>query len=208
MGLWEDHLLPRVIDVILGTREVRQHREDVVVGLCGSVVEIGFGSGLNVPLYPATVTGVVAVEPSSTGRKLGAKRISRSPVPVEYVGLDGQELPLDDGSVDAALSTFTLCTIPDVGRALDELRRVLRPGGQIHFLEHGLAADPDIAAKQQRFNRWEQRVAGGCNLDRPIDRLVSQAGFEMIELKNDWMKGPRAMKPWGYLYKGMAVKPM
>jgi len=208
MGVWENHLLPRFIDVFLGTREVRGHREDAVAGLSGSVVEIGFGSGLNVPLYPAAVTRVLAVEPSSTGRKLGAKRISSSPVPIEFVGLDGQELQMDDESVDAALSTFTLCTIPDVGRALDEVRRVLRPGGQIHFLEHGLATDPDIAAKQHRFNRFEQRVAGGCNLDRPIDQLVSQAGFEMTELRNDWMKGPRAMKPWGYLYKGIAVKPI
>jgi len=208
MGLWENHLLPRVIDVLLGNREVRRHREDVIAGLSGSVVEIGFGSGLNVPLYPAAVTSVLAVEPSSTGRKLSAKRVSRSPVPVEYVGLDGQELQMDDESVDAALSTFTLCTIPDGSRALDELRRVLRPGGQIHFLEHGLAPDSDVAAKQQRFNPWQQRIAGGCNLTRPIDQLVSQAGFEMIELRNEWMRGPRAMKPWNYLYKGIAVKPM
>jgi ubiquinone/menaquinone biosynthesis C-methylase UbiE len=208
MGVWENHLLPRVIDVLLGTREVRRHREDVVAGLGGSVVEIGFGSGLNVPLYPAAVTGVMAVEPSSTARKLGTKRISRSPVPVEYVGLDGQRLQLDDESVDAALSTFTLCTIPDGSLALDELRRVLRPGGRIHFLEHGLAPDWDVAAKQQRFNSWQQRVAGGCNLTRPIDRLVSQAGFEMIELNNEWMRGPRTMRPWNYLYKGIAVKPI
>ncbi len=207
MGLWENHLLPRVIDVLLGTREVRRHREDVLTGLGGSVVEIGFGSGLNVPLYPVEVSSVFAVEPSSTGRKLGAKRIYRSPVSVRYVGLDGQELQLDDESVDAALSTFTLCTIPDCSQALDELIRVLRPGGQIHFLEHGLADDPDVAAKQQRFNGWQQRFAGGCNLNRPIDRLVGQAGFEMIELRNEWMNGPRTMKPWNYLYKGTAIKP-
>jgi ubiquinone/menaquinone biosynthesis C-methylase UbiE len=207
MGLWENQLLPRVIDVVCGTREVRRHRQDVVAGLGGSVVEIGFGSGLNVPLYPAAVTSVLAVEPSSTGRRLGAKRIGRSPVRIEYVGLDGQQLQLDDESVDAALSTFTLCTIPDGGRALGELMRVLRPGGQIHFVEHGLAPDSDVAAKQERFNGWQQRIAGGCNLTRPIDRLVSQAGFEMIELRNEWMRGPKTMRPWNYLYKGIAVKP-
>ncbi len=208
MGMWEDHLLPRSLNVILGAKGVRGHREDAVAGLQGSVVEIGFGSGLNVPLYPAKITTVYAVEPSSVGRKLGAGRIRASSIPVEYVGLDGQELQMADESVDAALSTFTLCTIPDVARALGELFRVLRPGGQVHFLEHGLAADPDTANRQHRFNRLQQRVAGGCNLDRPIDRLVGEAGFEISVLKNDWLKGPKVLKPWNYLYKGVGTKPM
>ena len=179
-----------------------------MAGLHGSVVEIGFGSGLNVPLYPVEVTRVCAVDPSVVGRKLGEERIKASATEVEYVGLDGQVLPLGDESVDAALSTFTLCTIPDVGRALSELYRVLRPGGQIHFLEHGLAADPIIANKQHRFNRFQQRVGGGCNLDRAIDQLVRNAGFQISFLNNQWLSGPKFLKPWNYLYQGVAIKPM
>jgi ubiquinone/menaquinone biosynthesis C-methylase UbiE len=208
MGLWENQVLPRVINVMLGTKAVRGHREDAVVGLRGSVVEIGFGSGLNVPYYPSEIATVYAVDPSTVGRKLAAKRVEALSVPVEYVGLDGQDLPLGDESVDAALSTFTLCTIPDVGRALSELYRVLRPGGQFHFLEHGLSSDPVVANKQHRFNRLQQRIGGGCNLDRPIDRLVVAAGFEISALKKDWLKAPKALKPWNYLYNGVATKPM
>jgi len=207
MGLWEERLLPRVINVMCGTKEAGRHRKEVVVGLQGSVVEIGFGSGLNVPFYPADVTRVYAVDPSELGRRLSTKRVSVSPTPVEYVGLDGQHIPLGDASVDAALSTFTLCTIPDVGMALRELYRVVRPGGTVHFLEHGLAPDADVARKQLRLNRFQQRIAGGCNLNRPIDRLVREAGFEISVTDNDWLKGPNVLKPWSYLYKGVAVKP-
>lgn len=207
MGLWEERLLPRVINVMCGTKETGRHRKEVVVGLQGSVVEIGFGSGLNVPFYPADVTKVYAVDPSELGRRLSRKRVSVSPTAVEYVGLDGQHIPLGDASVDAALSTFTLCTIPDVGMALRELYRVVRPGGTVHFLEHGLAPDADVARKQLRFNRFQQRVAGGCNLNRPIDRLVREAGFEISVMKNDWIKGPKVLKAWSYLYEGVAIKP-
>lgn len=208
MGLWREQVVPRLADLMLRTKEVRGHRQRVVTGLRGEVVEIGFGSGLNVPLYPAEVETVYAVDPSAVGRKLSAKRVAASPVPIEFVGLDGQELPLGDESVDAALSTFTLCTIPDVARALREIYRVLRPGGRFHFLEHGLAPEPGTARWQHRLNGVQQRLAAGCNLDRPMDRLVTGAGFELEQLHNDWLKGPRPSKPWGYLYEGLATKPV
>src|SRR5437870_5009043 len=194
MAVWREQVVPRLTDVMLGTNEVRGHRREVIEGLRGVVVEIGFGSGLNVPLYPPEVEMVYAIEPSEVGRKLAAKRVEASPVPIRFVGLDGQDLPLTGESVDAALSTFTLCTIPDVTRALGELRRVLRPGGRFHFLEHGL-------------NGLQQRLAAGCNLDRPIDRLVREAGFQIQELRNAWFLGPPPSKPWGYLYEGAAIKP-
>ena len=206
MALWREHVVPRLTDVLLRTSEVRGHRRRVVTGLRGEVVEIGFGSGLNVPIYPAEVDTVYAVDPSAVGRKLGTKRVEASRVPIRFIGLDGQDLRLDDESVDAALSTFTLCTIPDVRRALQELRRVLRPGGQFHFLEHGLCPEPPTARWQHRLNGLQQRLAGGCNLDRPIDRLVRDAGFQILELRNDWFRGPRPSKPWGYLYEGAAIK--
>jgi ubiquinone/menaquinone biosynthesis C-methylase UbiE len=204
---WTDQVVPRVTDKMLATRDVMEHRRRVLDGLRGDVVEIGFGSGLNVPLYPTDVTTVYAVDPSLVGRKLAADRLASSPVAVRYVGLDGEALPLDDQSVDAALSTFTLCTIPDAGRAVREVHRVLRPGGAFHFLEHGLSPEPGVAHWQHRLNGVQQRVAGGCTLDRPIERLVRDAGFEITQLHHDQLAGPSFMRPWAYLYEGVATKP-
>src|SRR5689334_20011409 len=192
---------------MLGNREVRKLRRKAVAGLQGTVVEIGFGSGLNVPLYPPDVEKVYAIEPSTVARELAAERVAASSVPVEFAGLDGQKLPLASESADAALSTFTLCTIPEIDLALMELYRVLRPGGELHFLEHGLSDDPGVAKWQHRFNGVQQLVCGGCNLDRPIDRLLVDAGFEVDEVEHEFMPGPRAARPWGYLYEGRATKP-
>jgi ubiquinone/menaquinone biosynthesis C-methylase UbiE len=207
VGLWNDQVVPRVTDKMLGSGAVRNLRRRAVDALAGDVVEIGFGSGLNVPLYPPEVRHVYAVDPSFVARTLSQPRVEASPVRVDFVGLDGAHLPLDDASVDAALSTFTLCTIPDVVSALSEVLRVLRPGGTFHFLEHGLCPDPAVARKQHRFNGIQQRVAGGCHLDRPIDALVREAGFELDELEHDQMPGPKFMLPWGYLYQGVARRP-
>ncbi len=207
MPFWTDEVVPRFTDKMLGSRGVMKLRGRAVDSLAGEVVEIGFGSGLNVPLYPPQVTRVYAVDPSLVARKLSQPRVDASSAKVEFVGLDGAQLPLDDESVDAALSTFTLCTIPDVTSALSEVQRVLRPGGTFHFLEHGLSPDPAVAKKQHRFNGLQQRLAGGCHLDRPIDALVREAGFEITDLENDHMPGPKFMQPWGYLYEGVARKP-
>jgi SAM-dependent methyltransferase len=207
MGWWCDHVVPRLTDVALDNRDVRRRRARVVAGLRGTVLEIGFGSGLNVPVYPAGVERVCAVEPSMLGRRRGAARIAASPVPIEFVGLDGQSIPLPDDSVDTALTTFTLCTIPDVDAALREVRRVLRPGGALHFLEHGLSPDPDVARWQHRLDGLEQRLAGGCHLIRAHDRLLRDAGYEIRELTEDDMPGPRFMRPFGHLYEGLATSP-
>jgi ubiquinone/menaquinone biosynthesis C-methylase UbiE len=201
MGFYERSVLPRVVNVMCGTGQIDKLRARVAEGLAGEVLEVGFGSGLNVPHYPAEVERVYAVDPSFTGRRLAGKRVAASPVPVEYVGLDGQDLPLKARSVDAALSTFTLCTIPDVGRALGEIHRVLRPGGTVHFLEHGLSPDGRVAAWQHRLTPVQRRIGGGCHLDRPIDRLLSEAGFELGEVRNYHLKGP---KTFGYMYEGVA----
>jgi ubiquinone/menaquinone biosynthesis C-methylase UbiE len=206
MPFWTDQVVPRATDKLLGNRQVMKLRRRAVDGLHGDVVEIGFGSGLNVPLYPEDVDKVYAVDPSLVGRKLSSERVESSPVDVQFVGLDGASLPLDDASVDAALSTFTLCTIPDVASALSEVHRVLRPGGTFHFLEHGLCPDPKVARRQHQFNGMQQRLAGGCHLDRPIDDLIREAGFEISQLDNDQMPGPKFMLPWGYLYEGVATK--
>jgi len=201
MGFYERTVLPRIVHLTCGAPHIAELRARVMQGLSGDVVEIGFGSGHNVPHYPEGVGRVLAVDPSLTGRKLAAKRLARSPVPVEFVGLDGEVLPLAVASVDAALSTFTLCTIPDVGRALTELRRVVRPGGTVHFLEHGLSPDPRVAARQRRLTPLQRRIGGGCHLDRPIRDLIVDAGFEVESLRNYHLKGPRV---FGYMYEGVA----
>ena len=204
MGVWGDQVVPRLTDAMLGNEEVRRHRRRAVAGLRGVVLEIGFGSGLNIPVYPDEVEKVLAVDPSSVGRVLAGKRIAASSVPVEFVGLDGQDVALPDASVDSALSTFTLCTVPDPAQALAELRRILRPGGQFHFLEHGLSPDAAVSRWQHRCNGMQRRVAGGCNLDRPVARLVRDAGFEVEALECGFLGGPKVSRPWGYLYEGVA----
>lgn len=199
MGVYTDRVLPRLIDVVLG-RGVEGLRAEVCAGLHGTVVEIGFGSGRNVAHYPAAVTRVLAVEPSPGGRALAADRIAASAVPVQWVGLDGQRLPLADGSVDTALVTWTLCTIPDVAAALAEVRRVLRPGGTLHLVEHGLSPRPGVAAWQHRLGPVWGRLAGGCHLDRPIPDLLTGAGFELEELRT-FVDGPELS---GRLFLGVA----
>ena len=149
MALWSDRLLPRLIDVVLDGSYVHRLRARALAGLSGDVIEIGFGSGTNVPVYPSAVTSVAAVEPSIGARNLAADRIAESSIPVRFVGLDGQSIPLPDNSCDSAVSTFTLCTVPDPDLALREIGRVLRPGGTLFFLEHGLSPDPGVAAWQQ-----------------------------------------------------------
>ena len=202
MGFYEEQVLPRFVDVALGAKALAKLRRRVASELDGEVLEVGFGSGRNVPYYPPTVTRVQAVDPATVGRKLAAKRVEASPVPVEYVGLDGESLPLDDASVDHVLTTWTLCTIPDVGCALREMHRVLRPGGTLHFLEHGRSPDAKVVRWQDRLTPMQRRLAGGCHLNRPIDELLTASDFEIARLDNYYVKGP---KVFGYMYEGVAT---
>ena len=203
MGLYQEQILPRFTNIVLGGSEFARVRARVAAGLEGEVLEVGFGSGLNVPHYPPEVKHVQAIDPATAGRKLAAKRVAASPVPIEYAGLDGQALPLGPASVDHVLITWTLCTIPDVESALHEMRRVLRPGGKLHFVEHGRSPDRGVARWQDRLTPLQRRLTGGCHLNRPIDRLVTQAGFSVTRLDNFYMKGP---KPMGYIFEGVAAK--
>lgn len=205
MGLYDEHVLPRIINVACNVKPVRAQRERVCQGLHGRVVEVGFGSGLNIPYYPPGVETVAAIEPADTGWRLAGKRVAAAPVAIERTGLDGQSLPLPDDSCDAALSTFTLCTIPDVGAALTEIRRVLKPGGTFHFLEHGLAPDESVRRWQHRLEPVQKRLFGGCHLTRPIADLVTQAGFTIQEIDIFYEKG--APKPVGAASRGVAVAP-
>ena len=197
--------MPRLTDVALGTPDVRALRERVVSGARGVVVELGSGSGPTLPLYPDVVTSVRAVEPSAVARKLAARRVAAARVPVEYVDLadPSADLPLPDASADTVVSTFTLCTIGDVERALREVRRVLRPDGRFLFLEHGLSPDPRTARWQHRLDGLQQRLFAGCHLTRPIDALVRDAGMVVVDLAHDRLRGPG---PMSYLYLGVATR--
>lgn len=204
MGFYRERVLPRLVDRACGTAELSAWRERVTAGLSGAVIEVGFGSGLNMPAYPPTVSVVYAVEPAALAHELAAERIAASPIAVEHVALDGESIPLPDASCDGALSTFTLCTIPDVERALAEIRRVLKPGGRFHFLEHGIAPDERVARWQRRLDPAQQRFAGGCHLTRNPEQLVADAGFELDRIESRYASGP---KPWVWFTEGAATAP-
>jgi ubiquinone/menaquinone biosynthesis C-methylase UbiE len=201
MGWYEREVVPRLVNVTCANRRMEPLRQRALAGVSGTVVELGFGSGANLAAYPADVERVIAIEPSGVGRRLATKRLAASRIPVDFAGLDGEELPLDDDSVDNAVSTWTLCTIPDAKAAVLEVRRVLRPGGRFFFLEHGLSPDEKVARRQHRFDSLQGRIAGGCHLDRDITSIIEAAGFEIENGETFYITGP---KPLSYMYTGAA----
>jgi len=205
VGVYGEHVLPRIIDVGCNMKPTKPQRRRVCDGLAGDVVEIGFGSGLNVPYYPPSVTAIAAIEPADLGWKLAAKRIGQASVPIERSGLDGQALPFPDDRFDAALSTWTMCTIPDIDAALRELRRVLKPGGTLHFVEHGLAPDEGVQRWQHRCEPVQKRLFGGCHLTRQIPDLLTGAGFTITELDTYYEDG--TPKIFGAMSLGVATSP-
>lgn len=205
LRVWDERVVPRLTDLGLRGHEIGELRAVTCAGLVGRVLEIGFGSGLNVRWYPPEVSSVTAIEPSDVGWRLSERRRERSTVPVERAGLDGQRLDLPDGSHDSALVTFSLCTIPDPSLALGELRRVVRTGGRLHALEHGLAPDASVRRWQHRLEPVQKACAGGCHLTRDIPALVEGAGWHVEQLDQSYLPGPQLSRPWAYGCQLVAV---
>ncbi|CAN5170784.1 methyltransferase domain-containing protein [soil metagenome] len=202
MGWWERAVVPRLTNYCCGLGDVEKLRGPVCAGLRGEVLEIGFGSGHNIKHYPSSVSRVSAIEPSDLAWQMARVRLAASPVPICRDGIDGQQLDLPDDSFDCALSTFTMCTIPDLDAALGEVRRVLRAGGTLHFVEHGLSPEPKVMRRQRHLEPLNRRIAGGCRLTRPIDEQLERAGFELSRMERFYDSGP---KPFGYIYRGEAT---
>lgn len=205
LRVWDERVVPRLTDLSLRGHQVGELRQVACTGLAGRVLEIGFGSGLNVRWYPPEVTSVTAIEPSDLGWQLSERRRARSTVRLDRAGLDGQRLDLPDASHDCALVTFSLCTIPDASLALRELRRVVRPGGRLHALEHGLAPEESVRRWQHRLEPVQRAVAGGCHLTRDIPTLVEGAGWHTETLETSYLPGPGMSRPWAYAYRLVAV---
>jgi len=191
MGLYRDHILPRITNWGMGVSFIATERKKALADVSGRVLEIGFGSGHNLPYYPSRVQSVVAIDPSTVSAKLARKRILMAPFPVEYTPLEGEKIFAPDESFDSVVSTFTLCTIPDVAAALRQLRRVLKRGGTFYFLEHGRSQDPAVLRRQNLLNRFQKRLCGGCNLNRDIQQLIRDANFQVSALEIYYGKGPK-----------------
>ncbi|HCS28422.1 MAG TPA: SAM-dependent methyltransferase [Spongiibacteraceae bacterium] len=203
MSFYEEHILPHVINVACGDEVIMNERASLLGEAEGRVLEVGMGSGLNLRYYnPDKVDFVWGLEPSEGMRKKARKNLGRSPVSVEWLGLPGEEIPLDNNSADTIVLTFTLCTIPDWRQALTQMRRVLKPGGKLLFCEHGAAPDADVQKWQNRINPLWKKIAGGCHLNRPIPAYLEEGGFEIKHLEMDYL--PKTPRIAGFRYRGLA----
>ena len=203
MGFYDERILPHMINFACGAKPVRKQREKVVPHAEGRILEVGIGSGLNIEFYdPDKVDMVWGLEPSQGMREKARPRVEAAPFPIEWLDLPGEEIPLDDNSADTIVMTYTLCTIPGWKAALQQMRRVLKPGGRLLFSEHGAAPDASVRRWQDRINPYWNRIGGGCNLNREIPRLLTQGGFDIRQL--DAMYIPSTPRIAGFTYWGYA----
>ena len=203
MSLYADVIFPRLMDWVMDSPKFDEQRHEALAAARGSVLEIGFGTGLNLPHYPRDVTWLTVVDPAKLLPKKVTKRITSAYIPVEVVHISAERLPFEDGKFDCVVSTWTLCTIQDPISALKEIRRVLKPGGMYLFLEHGRSDDARVAKWQDRLNPIQRIIGCGCNLNRPIDQLIRDAELRLTRLDRYVMsKVPRLA---GEMYKGAAV---
>jgi ubiquinone/menaquinone biosynthesis C-methylase UbiE len=200
MGFYQNYIVPHLVNLAMRNRELQPYRERVTAGADGRVLEVGIGSGLNLAFYPAKVREIVGLEPVPRLLSM-AKRAVPGSLHLTLVEGSAETIPLDESSIDTVVTTWTLCTIPDVQRALLEMRRVLKPSGELLFVEHGLAPEEKVRRWQNRLNPFWKRIAGGCQLNRPIRDLIEKAGFNITEIETGYIKGPR---PMTFFYRGRA----
>jgi ubiquinone/menaquinone biosynthesis C-methylase UbiE len=201
MSLYGRHVLPVLTDLVMRNRVARAERARFVPRASGDVLEVGVGSGLNLPFYGPRVRRLYALDPSAELLRRARRAATRAPFPVTFLQESAEAVPLPDGAVSTAVMTWTLCTIPDPVRALREIRRVLRPDGRLVFVEHGRSGDPAVVRWQDRLTPLWRRIAGGCHLNRAIDALIEEAGFRIDELERGDARGPRIAS---HLYRGLA----
>ncbi|MBU3070773.1 class I SAM-dependent methyltransferase [Aestuariicella sp. G3-2] len=204
MSFYDDRILPHLINFACGTKPVLKQREKIVPQAEGRILEIGMGSGLNIPFYqPEKVDKVWGLEPSEGMREKARPRVEAAPFELEWLDLPGEEIPLDDNSADTVVLTYTLCTIPDWLKAVQQMRRVLKPGGKLLFSEHGKAPDEAVRRWQNRINPYWNKIAGGCHLNRDIPLMLQEGGFQLKELETLYV--PKTPKTMGFTYWGFAI---
>lgn len=205
MSLYAKYILPRIIDLAMKNEDATRLRAAWIPQARGDVLEVGIGSGLNLPFYSSQVRQVYGVDPSVELQRMTRARAASGQLPVEFLLQSAEDrLPLGDASVDTIVSTWTLCSVPNAIEALRQMRRVLKPDGRFIFLEHGRAPDSRVAAWQDRLTPFWKRIAGGCHLNRKVDELIRTAGFQITELRTEYLPGPR---PMTYTYQGLAQRP-
>ncbi len=204
MGFYSQVIFPRLIDLTMSTSPMGNYRQDILSDVQGEVLEIGFGTGLNLPYYPKHIKKITVIEPNPGMKPLAGKRIQKSDIKVENFVLQGEELPFADESFDSVVSTWTLCSIANIDQALRQIHRVLKPEGRFFVLEHGLSDDPKVEVWQNRLNPIQKVVGDGCHLNRNIKQLIENNQFKFLELEQFYMADlPKFV---GYMYKGIATK--
>jgi len=201
MGFYNNVILPRLCHLVMRNRRLVPHRERVIASAEGRVLEIGIGSGLNLPFYGPHVREIVGLEPAPRLIAMARQVAERMPMPVTFMEESAAAIPLDDNAVDTVVMTWTLCTIPQADRALSEMRRVLKPNGRLLFVEHGLAPDDGVRRWQDWLTPPWKRISGGCHLNRPIRTMIESAGSRFDRLETAYMPGP---KPMSFIYEGSA----
>lgn len=201
MSVYEKWILPRLTDLVMRNAEATRYRAGIVPLARGTVLEVGAGSGLNFQFYGNGVERLYALDPSEELQSMARKRAPGAAMPIEFLLHSGEEVPLDDQTCDTVVTTWTLCTIPDPVKALTEMKRVLKPGGTLLFAEHGVAPEASVRAWQERLNPLWRRITGGCNLNRSVAKLMDAAGFNIVDLQQEYAKG---LRPMSYIYSGRA----
>lgn len=201
MGLYQDHILPRLIDLSMRQRNLAAYRARVIPAAQGRVLEIGIGSGLNLPYYGTAVEQVIGLDPSPKLLAMAREAARQATIPLDLIEDCAEAIPLYNRSIDTIVTTWTMCSIPDVQRALGEMRRILKSEGRLLFVEHGRAPDPGIRRWQDRLTPVWRRIGGGCHLNRAIGELIEGAGFRSERIETGYMRGP---KPMTFMYEGSA----